>query len=57
MQVSYTYEANGRLQVKARLKGYEKGVAADFERENRLPEEDLQQWANFIEDELLATEE
>jgi molecular chaperone DnaK len=52
VKVSYSYEANGRLHVSAQLKGHTASVSADFERENRLPDEDLDMWAHFIEDEL-----
>jgi molecular chaperone DnaK len=52
VEVCYTYEANGRLHVTARLEGHEVGVTADFERENSLADEDLDLWAHFIEDEL-----
>src|SRR5262249_46051867 len=34
VQVSYTYEANGRLHVVARVKGHKARVVADFERAN-----------------------
>jgi molecular chaperone DnaK len=44
IQVSYSYEPNGRLQVRAQLQGHNAGVTADFERENHLPEEELDQW-------------
>ena len=52
MQVSYTYEANGRLHVTAKVKGYEAGVTTDFTRENSLPDEDLELWAHYVEAEL-----
>jgi molecular chaperone DnaK len=57
VRVSYSYEANGRLHVSAQLSGHTAGVSADFERENRLPDEDLDMWAHFIEDELDTSEE
>jgi molecular chaperone DnaK len=57
VRVSYSYEANGRLHVSAQLQGHAASVAADFERENRLPDEDLDMWAHFIEDELDVQEE
>ncbi len=56
VRVSYTYEANGRLHVSAQLKGYAAAVSADFERENRLPDEDLDLWAHFIVDEMSGQE-
>ena len=56
VRVTYTYGANGRLHVSAQLKGHTASVSADFERENRLPDEDLDMWATFIEDELAVDE-
>ena len=56
VRVSYSYAANGRLHVSAHLQGHSAGVNADFERENRLPDEDLDMWAHFIADELAAEE-
>ena len=52
VKVTYSYEPNGRLRVSARLKGHTAGVSADFERENRLPEDDLDLWSHFVEKEL-----
>jgi molecular chaperone DnaK len=52
VKVRYTYESNGRLHVAARLKGHMAGVSADFERENALPEDDLDLWSHFVEEEL-----
>jgi molecular chaperone DnaK len=52
VQVSYTYEANGRLHVAAKLKGHAAGVTTDFERENSLPDEELDEWTHYIEEEL-----
>jgi molecular chaperone DnaK len=57
VRVSYTYQANGALHVSAQLKGHAAGVSANFERENRLPDEDLEMWAHFIADELDVGEE
>jgi molecular chaperone DnaK len=52
VQVSYSYEANGRLHVAAKLQGHQAGVTTDFERENGLPDEELDLWTHFIEEEL-----
>src|SRR5262249_4089929 len=41
VEVSYSYESNGRLHVSAKLQGHSASVTTDFERENRLPDEDL----------------
>ncbi len=52
VKVTYSYEPNGRLRVSARLKGHTASVSADFERENRLPEDDLDLWTHFVDKEL-----
>jgi hypothetical protein len=52
VRVRYTYEPNGRLHVSAQLKGHKLGVTADFERENRLPDEDLDMWSHYVDEEL-----
>lgn len=52
VQVSYTYAANGQLHVAARIKGSRAAVEADFERENSLPDEDLELWTQYINEEL-----
>ncbi|MFO0881196.1 MAG: Hsp70 family protein [Gemmataceae bacterium] len=52
VRISYSYEANGRLQVQAKLKGHAASVTAEFERENRLPDDDLDMWTHFVVDEL-----
>jgi molecular chaperone DnaK len=41
VRVRYTYEANGRLHVSARVKGHEAAVTADFICENSITDEDL----------------
>ena len=50
--VSYTYEANGRLHVAAKIKGHKAAVTTDFTRENSMPDEDLELWANYVQKEL-----
>jgi hypothetical protein len=52
VRVSYTYEANGRLHVRAKVKGHGAEVATDFNHENCLPDEEVELWAHFIEEEL-----
>ena len=52
VHVSYTYEANGRLHVTARIKGSRARVETDFERENSLPDEVLDLWAGYVNEEL-----
>ncbi len=55
VRVRYSYEANGRLHVSARIKGHEAGVAADFTSENSMPDEDLRLWMHFVEQECRPT--
>lgn len=50
--VSYTYESNGRLRVSAQLKGHKASVNTEFERENQLPDEEIEMWTRYIEEEL-----
>jgi molecular chaperone DnaK len=57
LQVSYTYEANGRLHVTARVKDHNAAVTTDFQRENSLPDEDLELWAHYVQEELPALAE
>jgi molecular chaperone DnaK len=52
VRVSYTYEANGRLHVRARLRGQRVGVTTDFIRENSLPDEELEMLTHYVEQEL-----
>jgi len=47
VQVSYSYEENGRLQVTAQLQGHQAVVSASFQRDNSLAENELQNWARF----------
>jgi molecular chaperone DnaK len=49
VRVSYTYEANGRLHVAAKVKGHAAGVTTDFVRENSRPDEELEAWMRAIE--------
>jgi molecular chaperone DnaK len=56
IEVSYTYQSNGRLQLEARLKGHEAArIATEFQHENSLPDEDLDVWSEFIETELTGS--
>jgi hypothetical protein len=52
VQVSYTYEANGRLHVVATVKGHKAGVVADFERANSLLDDEMDLWAQYVGREL-----
>lgn len=51
VQVRYAYEENGRLVVSAEIKGYNAKVATTFVRDNSLPEESLQLWNHYVEQE------
>jgi molecular chaperone DnaK len=48
VQVSYAYEANGRLQVTAQLKGQKTSVTTEFVRDNSLADDDLRTWGQLI---------
>jgi molecular chaperone DnaK len=52
VQVSYSYEANGRLHVSARVKDSEAKIDTEFQRENSLPDDDLELWTNYVNGEL-----
>jgi molecular chaperone DnaK len=51
VQVSYTYETNGRLHVAAKLKSHPASVTADLLRENSIRDEDLELWTQYVEEE------
>lgn len=51
VEVSYTYEANGRLQVTAQVKGHA-AVTTHFTRENSMGDEDLDLWAKYVGEEM-----
>lgn len=55
IEVSYTYASNGQLQVSAKLKDYNRHVETEFVRENRMPDDDLEVWAHFVEEELATS--
>jgi molecular chaperone DnaK len=48
VQVSYAYEANGRLRVSARVEGQDRETTTEFQRDNSLAEGDLKQWAKYV---------
>lgn len=54
IEVRYTYQSNGALSLSAQLRGYNCNVVMDFQRENQLPDEDLEIWANYVEGELAS---
>jgi molecular chaperone DnaK len=57
VQVSYTYETNGRLHVTAKLKGHHASVVTDFVRSNSMEEDELKLWAEVLAEESLREEE
>jgi molecular chaperone DnaK len=54
IEVVYTYQSNGQLSLSAKLKDYDKSISTEFQRENSLPDEDLELWAQVIENEFFA---
>jgi molecular chaperone DnaK len=52
IEVSYTYEHSGQLSLSAKLRGYDKSITMEFQRENSLADEEVEMWTQFIEDEL-----
>ena len=56
IEVSYTYESNGRLQVDARLRGHDAGITVEFQRENSLPDDELDVWSHYVEVEMTDAE-
>lgn len=50
--VSYSYVANGRLSVKAKLKNYKSGVKAELVWEHRMADEDIDLWTQYVGEEL-----
>ena len=45
VSVSYCYQSNGQLEVRAQVAGQEGGVNAVFQRENSMSTEQLQLWS------------
>jgi molecular chaperone DnaK len=52
IEVSYTYQSNGRLHLDARLKGHDTGITTEFQRENSLEDAEMQAWSYLVESEL-----
>lgn len=48
VQVRYTYQENGRLQVTAKLVGHGAQVATEFIRDNSLTDDDLMLWGQCV---------
>lgn len=46
--VSYHYEEDGRLQVKAKVKGHDAAARATFSRDHNLPEDDMMAWSEYV---------
>jgi molecular chaperone DnaK len=51
VQVTYTYGANGRLQVLGKLQGHRAKVTTEFRRENSLDDESLHLWTQYVGEE------
>jgi molecular chaperone DnaK len=51
VQVSYSYQENGRLRVLAKLEGLPAMVTTYFLRDNSLPETDLRGWLEYVAEE------
>jgi molecular chaperone DnaK len=50
--VYYSYVANGRLCVKAKLQDHQAMVETEFLWENSMADEDVELWAKYIEEEM-----
>lgn len=48
VEVRYTYQENGRLQVAAKLVGHEAKVTTEFVRDNSLSDDDLMLWGECL---------
>ena len=48
VEVRYTYQENGRLQVAAKLVGHEAKVSTEFVRDNSLSDDDLMLWGECL---------
>ncbi|HWB11065.1 MAG TPA: Hsp70 family protein [Pirellulales bacterium] len=57
VEVRYTYQENGRLQVAAKLIGHEGMVATEFVRNNSLSEDDLMLWGQCLNAEATKNRE
>jgi molecular chaperone DnaK len=57
IEVVYTYQSNGQLNLSARLRGYDKGVTTEFHRENSLADDDVELWLRVIEDDFFGAKE
>ncbi|HEV3340549.1 MAG TPA: Hsp70 family protein [Pirellulales bacterium] len=55
VEVRYTYQENGRLQVAAQLIGHEGMVTTEFLRNNSLSEDDLMLWGQCLSAEATKT--
>lgn len=51
VQVSYSYLANGQLQVTGQVVGHGAAASTVFKRENSMAEEDMQLWLGYVGDE------
>jgi len=57
VEVRYSYQENGRLQVSATLVGHEAKVKAEFVRDNSLSEDDLMLWGESLTAEAMRNGE
>jgi molecular chaperone DnaK len=57
VEVRYSYQENGRLQVSATLVGHEAKVKAEFLRDNSLSEDDLMLWGECLTAEAMRNAE
>ncbi|HET6879302.1 MAG TPA: hypothetical protein VFI31_04075, partial [Pirellulales bacterium] len=57
VEVRYTDQENGRLQVAAKLVGHEAQVTTEFIRDNSLSDDDLMLWGQCLSAEAMRTTE
>lgn len=56
VEVRYSYQENGRLQVSAKLVGHEARVTTEFIRDNSLSDDDLMLWGQRLSAEAMNSE-
>jgi molecular chaperone DnaK len=56
VEVRYSYEENGRMQVTGKLMGHDAAVTVEFTRDNSLSDDDLMLWAECLTEESTRTE-
>lgn len=55
VEIRFTYEENGRLQVEGKLVGHAAAIQTQFIRDNSLPDNDLLLWAECLQSEADRT--